>query len=125
MNIQDIVKAFKTHQLQYGLDGDSTQQELYKWKLVTEQIGHPNIDAEDFEKEILSILVNPLQTYPNGNIVFTNEFGYVVLLPHPRQNKTAFPCTMASEFDKERKIHCPEYMYMFDGNRMIRRIQKK
>ena len=90
-------------------------------------------DIEGFDKshmegiigKILSILANPVQTYPNGNIVHTNEFGYVVLLPHPRQNKTAFPCTMACEFDKERKIHSPEYMYMFDGNRMIRRMQKK
>ena len=90
-------------------------------------------DIEGFDKshmegiigKILSILANPVQTYPNGNIVHTNEFGYVVLLPHPRQNKTAFPCTMAYEFDKERKIHSPEYMYMFDGNRMIRRMQKK
>ena len=89
-------------------------------------------DIEGFEKsymegvigKTLSILVNPVQTYPNGKIVYTNEFGYVVLLPHPRQNKTAFPCTMASEFDKERKIHCPEYMYMFEGSRMIRRAPK-
>ena len=52
MDLNDIVTAFKHHQLQYGLNGDSTQQELYKWKLVTKQIGHPNTDAEDFAKEI-------------------------------------------------------------------------
>ena len=52
MSLNDIVTAFKHHQLQYGLNGDSTQQELYKWKLVTKQIGHPNTDAEDFAKEI-------------------------------------------------------------------------
>ena len=52
MDLNDIVTAFKNHQLQYGLNGDSTQQELYKWKLVTKQIGHPNTDAEDFAKEI-------------------------------------------------------------------------
>ena len=52
MSLNDIVTAFKHHQLQYGLNGDSTQQELYKWKLVTKQIGHPNTDAEDFAREI-------------------------------------------------------------------------
>ena len=52
MDLKDIVTAFKNHQLQYGLNGDSTQQELYKWKLVTKQIGHPNTGAEDFAKEI-------------------------------------------------------------------------
>ena len=31
MTLNDIVSAFKNHQLQYGLNGDSMQQELYKW----------------------------------------------------------------------------------------------
>ena len=52
MNLNDLVIAFKRHQLQYGLNGDSSQQELYKLKLVTKQICHPNTDAEDFAKEI-------------------------------------------------------------------------
>lgn len=56
MTLNDIVTAFKQHQLQYGLNGDSTQQELYKWKLVTKQIGHPNTDAQDFAKEIKSLV---------------------------------------------------------------------
>ena len=55
MSLNDIVKAFKNHQVQYGLNGDSEQQELYKWKLVTEQIGHPKTDADNFEKEIYAL----------------------------------------------------------------------
>ena len=60
MNLKDIVTAFKNHQLQYGLNGDSMQQELYKWKLVTKQIGHPNTDAKDFAKEINSLVFKNL-----------------------------------------------------------------
>lgn len=52
MSLNDIVSAFKNHQLQYGLNGDSMQQELYKWKLVTKQIGHPDANADDFATEI-------------------------------------------------------------------------
>lgn len=52
MSLNDIVSAFKNHQLQYGLNGDYMQQELYKWKLVTKQIGHPDANADDFAKEI-------------------------------------------------------------------------
>ncbi len=63
MSLNDIVTAFKDHQLQYGLNGDSMQQELYKWKLVTEQIGHPNINAEDFVKEINALVFKNL-CYP-------------------------------------------------------------
>ncbi len=55
MTLKDIVTAFKQHQLQFGLNGDTTQQELYKWKLVSKQIGHPNTDEEDFAKEIQSL----------------------------------------------------------------------
>ena len=29
MNIEEIISAFKKHQLQYGLDGDSGLKELY------------------------------------------------------------------------------------------------
>ena len=55
MNIQDIVKAFKTHQLQYGLDGDSQQDELYKWKLLTKQIvGGVNHDRQFENSKSLS-----------------------------------------------------------------------
>ena len=80
---------------------------------------------EGIIRKMLTVLLNPIQTYPNGNIVWTKEFGFVVLLPHPKQNVSAFPCTMASVYDKDRKIHCPEYMYMYESKRMIRRAIKK
>lgn len=63
MTLNDIVSAFKNHQLQYGLNGDSMQQELYKWQLITKQLGHPNTGAEDFAKEINSLVLKNL-CYP-------------------------------------------------------------
>ena len=54
MTIQDIIQDFKNHQLQYGLGGDPQLEELYKWKLVTDQIGHPDVYAVDFANEFLS-----------------------------------------------------------------------
>ena len=55
MKLSNLVTAFKNHQLQYGLNGDSMLQELYKWKLVTKQKGHPDTNAEDFSKEITDL----------------------------------------------------------------------
>lgn len=55
MTIQDIIHDFKNHQLQYGLGGDPEQEELYKWKLVTDQFGHPDVNAIDFAEEINSL----------------------------------------------------------------------
>lgn len=129
----DVVKYTQEATLrnvQSALDGrinTNSVTEIFRRydKSIQEIEGFDKSYMEGIIGKTLSTLVNPLQTYPNGNIVYTNEFGYVVLLPHLRQNKSAFPCTMASEFDKEHKMHCPEYMYMFDGNRMIRRMKKK
>ena len=58
MTIQDIIQDFKNHQHQYGLGGDPQLEELYKWKLVTDQIGHPDVNAVGFAKEINKFRVN-------------------------------------------------------------------
>lgn len=55
MNLKDIVTLFKNHQIQYGLNGDSNLEELYKWELVSKQNGHPDPKAVDFSKEINSL----------------------------------------------------------------------
>ena len=60
MKIEEIVSAFKKHQLQYGLNGDPGLKEVYKWELVTKQLGHPDTDAVDFEKEINSLIFKNL-----------------------------------------------------------------
>lgn len=128
-NVVKYTQETTLRNIQSALDGKinaNSVTEIFRRydKSIQDIEGFARSHMEGIIGKILSILANPVQTYPNGNIVFTNEFGYVALLPHPRQNKTAFPCTMASEFDKERKIHCPEYMYMFESNRMIRRVPK-
>ena len=55
MSLKDIVTLFKNHQIQYGLNGDSNLEELYKWELVSKQNGHPDLNAVDFSKEINSL----------------------------------------------------------------------
>ena len=55
MSLKDIVTLFKNHQIQYGLNGDSNLEELYKWELVSKQNGHPDPNAVDFSKEINSL----------------------------------------------------------------------
>lgn len=60
MNLRDIVTLFKNHQIQYGLNGDSKFEELYKWELVSKQSGHPDPNAVDFSKEINSLALNNL-----------------------------------------------------------------
>lgn len=57
MNLENIVTLFKNHQIQYGLNGDSKFEELYKWELVSKQSGHPDPNAVDFSKEITSLVL--------------------------------------------------------------------
>ena len=73
--IEEIIIAFKKHQLQYGLNGDSGLKELYKWELVTKQHGHPDTDAVDFAKEINSIQLQNL-CYPPQITAYRNFAKY-------------------------------------------------
>ena len=65
MNLKDIVTLFKNHQIQYGLNGDSNLEELYKWELVSKQNGHPDPNAVDFSSEINSLDL--------GNLCFSSQ----------------------------------------------------
>lgn len=65
MSLKDIVTLFKNHQIQYGLNGDSNLEELYKWELVSRQNGHPDPNAVDFSKEINSLDL--------GNLCFSSQ----------------------------------------------------
>lgn len=65
MSLKDIVTLFKNHQIQYGLNGDSNLEELYKWELVSKQNGHPDPNAVDFSIEINSLDL--------GNLCFSSQ----------------------------------------------------
>ena len=98
MNLNEIVTAFKNHQLQYGLNGDSMQHELYKWKLVTKQIGHPNFNAEDFANEIKALKFENLcyKTQPTAMKHFA-EF-------EPEDYRNAFKILFDEEVDLQQRI---------------------
>lgn len=57
MNLRDIVTLFKNHQIQYGLNGDSKFEELYKWALVSKQNGHPDPNAVDFLERLTHLFL--------------------------------------------------------------------
>lgn len=57
MSLKDIVTLFKNHQIQYGLNGDSNLEELYKWELVSKQNGHPDPNAVDFSTRLTLLIL--------------------------------------------------------------------
>ena len=98
MKIEEIVSAFKKHQLQYGLNGDSGLKELYKWELVTKQYGHPNTDAMDFAKEINSIQLQNL-CYPPQVTAYRSIAKY-----EPEEYRRAFRILFTETVDLQERI---------------------
>ena len=98
MKIEEIVSAFKKHQLQYGLNGDSGLKELYKWELVTKQYGHPNTDAMDFAKEINSIQLQNL-CYPPQVTAYRSIAKY-----EPEEYRRSFRILFTETVDLQERI---------------------
>lgn len=55
MNINDLIDSFAVHLKQYGLNGDSKQQELYKWEIISKYHEKLDPDNPDFIKTISEI----------------------------------------------------------------------
>ena len=98
MNIKYIVNTFRLHQLKYGLDGDSEQRELYKWKLLTKQVGHPNTDAKDFTKEIYSLDLQNL-CYSTQVTAYRNFAKY-----EPEDYRSAFKELFDESVDLQQRV---------------------
>lgn len=96
--IEEIIIAFKKHQLQYGLNGDSGLKELYKWELVTKQHGHPDTDAVDFAKEINSIQLQNL-CYPPQITAYRNFAKY-----EPEEYRIALRMLFTETVDLQERI---------------------
>ena len=98
MKIEDIVSAFKKHQLQYGLDGDSGLKELYKWELVAKQLGHPDTDAVDFANEIYSVQLQNL-CYPPQITAYRNFAKYA-----PEEYRKALRMLFTETVDLQERV---------------------
>ena len=98
MKIEDIVSAFKKHQLQYGLNGYFGLKELYKWELVTKQLGHPDTDAMDFAKEINSIQLQNL-CYPPQITAYRNFAKYA-----PEEYRKALRMLFTETVDLQERV---------------------
>ena len=98
MKIEEIVSAFKKHQLQYGLNGDSGLKELYKWELVTKQLGRPDTDAVDFANEIYSVQLHNL-CYPPQITAYRNFAKYA-----PEEYRMALRMLFTETVDLQERV---------------------
>ena len=50
MTINELINNFTEHLKKYGLNGDSKQQELYKWEIISKYHDKLDADSSDFAK---------------------------------------------------------------------------
>ena len=98
MKIEEIVSAFKKHQLQYGLNGDPGLKEMYKWELVTKQLGRPDTDAVDFANEINSVQLQNL-CYPPQITAYRNFAKYA-----PEEYRKALRMLFTETVDLQERV---------------------
>lgn len=98
MKIEEIVSDFKKHQLQYGLNGDPGLKEMYKWELVTKQLGRPDTDAVDFANEINSVQVQNL-CYPPQITAYRNLAKYA-----PEEYRKALRMLFTETVDLQERV---------------------
>ena len=98
MKIEEIVSAFKKHQLQYGLNGDPGLKEMYKWELVTKQLGRPDTDAVDFANEINSVQLQNL-CYPPQITAYRNFAKYA-----PEEYRMALRILFTETVDLQERV---------------------
>lgn len=98
MKIEEIVSDFKKHQLQYGLNGDPGLKEMYKWELVTKQLGRPDTDAVDFANEIYSVQLHNL-CYPPQITAYRNFAKYA-----PEEYRKALRMLFTETVDLQERV---------------------
>ncbi len=98
MKIEEIVSDFKKHQLQYGLNGDPGLKEMYKWELVTKQLGRPDTDAVDFANEINSVQLQNL-CYPPQITAYRNFAKYA-----PEEYRKALRMLFTETVDLQERV---------------------
>lgn len=109
--------------IQFALKGQISQNSITE---IYRRYDKSILSLEGFDKSHIEWIVSNLITsltahnneYPNGKLFHSEEFGFVVLLPLLTQNKQAIPCTMACKYDKDQKIHCPNYRFVYSRNRL-------
>ena len=125
--IQDTKEA-TFRNIQMALNGSIQQLEFEVYKLLDRSV--QNLEGFDrgHMKSIISrnvsIMARPFENYPQSDILYTSEFGYVTLSSH-KKPKTAIPQSLAFPYNKNRMLHSPNYLYQITQMRLYKIAPKK
>lgn len=124
-----ILKVPSLLNLQKALDGKVAASSVFDIfgridKTIQDMNGFENNHIEILINDNLKPLVKKKILLSRGNLKWTDEFGYVLLRPIPKQNVSALPCTLAFKYDYNRQTHCPQYLYIYKSGKLLRMLPK-
>ena len=123
LNWSSTYKAGAMLNLQKALDGQidvRSVESVFRRidRAIQEMKGFDKSNMEHYIQNNLKIMLGKDVLYPEGAIYFSEQFGYVNLLPY-KSTITAIPCTIAAGYNKEKKYNCPNYLFKYEDERML------
>lgn len=86
-------------------------------RAIQELDGFNKVSMERYINDNVALLADNYKLFPRGKILWTDKFGYVYLKPY--NEKMALPCTMAYAFNKKRSEYCPNYLFLYNLERIL------
>ena len=86
-------------------------------RAIQELDGFEKSSMQQYIQNNMAILADSKMIYPHGDILWTDKFGYVSL--KPIDSKLARLRTMAYGYNKDWKLFCPNYLFLYEKQRVL------
>ena len=87
-------------------------------RAIQELDGFDKASMQQYFHDNVAMLADAFIFYPEGDILWSDKFGYVQL-KRIKPNMAA-PLTMAYGYNKSRGEYCPDYLFLYDSQRLLR-----
>lgn len=115
-------KAASLLTMQRALDvivDENTPTNVFKRldRAIQELDGFDKASMQQYIHNNVALLADTNIQYPNGDILWSDKFGYVQL--KRIKPNMAVPLTMAYGYNKSRKEYCPDFLFLYDSQRLL------
>ena len=115
-------KATSLLTIQRALDvivDENTPTNVFKRldRAIQELDGFDKASMQQYIHNNVVLLADTNILYPNGDILWSDKFGYVQL--KRIKPNMAVPLTMAYGYNKSRKEYCPDFLFLYDSQRLL------
>ena len=115
-------KAASLLTMQRALDvivDENTPTNVFKRldRAIQELDGFDKASMQQYIHNNVALLADTNILYPNGDILWSDKFGYVQL--KRIKPNMAVPLTMAYGYNKSRKEYCPDFLFLYDSQRLL------